>query len=62
MKASEDRPVKLTIHLSREGKNKLEELRLRALDKHSGKPSASEIIEALVSAALADEKIPYPTL
>jgi hypothetical protein len=60
--SSEPRPVKLTIRLSREAKNNLEALRLRALDKRGRKPTASEVIEALVTAALADEKIPYPAL
>jgi hypothetical protein len=60
--SSEPRPAKLTIQLSRAAKNKLEELRLRSLDKRGRKPSASEVIEALVNAALADEKVPYPAL
>jgi hypothetical protein len=60
MKSSEPRRVKVTIRLSREAKNRLEELRLRSLDKRGRTPSTSEIIEALVSAALANEKVPYP--
>lgn len=62
MKPPEDRPVKLTVYLSHEAKNNLDELRLRSLDKRGRRPSASEIIEALVNAALPDEKIPYPSL
>jgi hypothetical protein len=62
MNSSEPRPAKLKIQLSRVAKNNLEELRLRSLDKRGRKPSASEVIEALLNAALAEEKIPYPAL
>jgi hypothetical protein len=52
--------VTLTVHLSRDAKRRLEELRVRSLDKNGIKPTPSEIIEELIHAALSREKIPYP--
>ena len=52
--------VRLAIHLSRDAKRELEELRVRSLDKKGIKPTHSEIIEELIHEALSKEEIPYP--
>jgi hypothetical protein len=52
--------VRLAVHLSRDAKRELEELRVRSLDKKGIKPTHSEIIEELIHEALSKEEIPYP--
>lgn len=53
-------PQQVTLYLSDEAKKNLEFLRLKFLDKQGRKPSGSQIIERLLNAAVADEKVPYP--
>ena len=53
-------PVKMAVWLSLEAKKALEQLRLRYLDKEGRRPTGSQVIESLLKAVVANEKVPYP--
>jgi hypothetical protein len=59
-KSSAPRVIKISIQLSGEAKKNLEFLRLKFLDKQGRKPTQSQVIERLLNAAVANEKVPYP--
>jgi hypothetical protein len=50
----------MAVYLSREAKNNLELLRLRHLDNQGRKPTGTQVIEGLLKAAVAHEKVPVP--
>jgi hypothetical protein len=53
--------LKLTVYLSREAADNLEQLGFKLLDRKGNKPTGSQIIEALLRTALKNEQIPaYP--
>lgn len=53
--------VRMTIYLSAEVKEILEQLQLRSLDKQGRKPEASEVIGALLRGVVEKHKAtPYP--
>ncbi|MGH7766127.1 MAG: hypothetical protein ACREQP_01625 [Candidatus Binatia bacterium] len=51
----------MTVYLSQEASNNLEQLKFRKLDRSGKKPTGSRIIEGLLKMALKNERIPpYP--
>ena len=58
--SSGHRRVRMAVYLSREAKNNLELLRLRHLDNQGRKPTGTQVIEGLLKAAVAHEKVPVP--
>jgi len=59
--ARRGRRVKMTVYLSPEANNNLEQLKFKKLDKNGKKPTGSRIIEGLLKTALKNERIPpYP--
>ncbi|MGH7846451.1 MAG: hypothetical protein ACREQW_14945 [Candidatus Binatia bacterium] len=58
MKSTPSGGEKLTITLSEEAKIILEQLRLRLLGRDGKKPTPSEVLEALLKAALERESVP----
>lgn len=49
------KPIKISLELSTEASDNLEQLRLLSLDSKGNKPSASAVVEELLRAALKDK-------